>query len=372
MAKWLTLLLGVVLLIGCASNQEDPGQRALNDEEFLSLSANNTRLIDLYKGRLKEEEDSLTRMKLAKVYLDVGDNESALFTLSSLINSKQATSETFYLQGLGQYNLGQLRQSDQSLQIAINKDGKSAKAINMLGVVKAELGDLTEARKLFDQARVMMYDDLVIKNNLALLDMLEGKYQDAAVKLMPIYLSNPDRADPKLKANLAIILAKMGSFETLRRIYGAKYSDAQLFDIYNDLKASEPASSVYGAPAVKSTMQAPVNLPTKSSSNASSSTLESTTTSITDSQKVLAEYDKALEAKAKADAIPKRSWFSRLFAQDEPVKAASKAKKTHNFVPLMPYSIAPNSGFNIPIAQLAPISVTPKSTVKTANATVSK
>lgn len=365
MLKLITILLGVVLLAGCASNGSKDSM-ALSEEEFLELSANNARLVELYKERLREQDSPSTRLKLAKVYLDTGDNESCLFTLSSLIKSDAANSEAFYLQGVAQYNLGQLRQAENSLNVAINKDDDSAKAINMLGVVKAELGNLSQARQRFNQAREMMYDDLVIKNNLALLDMLEGKYQDAAVRLMPIYLNNPDHADSKLKANLAIILSKMGSFETLRRVYGDKYTDTQLFDIFNDLKASLPVSRVYGPTAINPTLEAPINLPNKKEASQRQPKLHDNEAQARPDKQVAIIDTVPLAPlptlKSKVVKAPKKekesggffSWFS----------SKKKAKKEHNFVPLSPYSLRPNEGFNIPIAQLRSMSIATTSVVQ--------
>lgn len=243
--KLLTLFIATTLLGGCASSGSNYSTSSDNNERFLELSSNSSRLIELYKERLRNNDNVATRLKLAKAYLEAGDNESCLFTLAPLIRNGAEGGEAFYLQGVAQYNIGRLRQAETSLQIAINQDRNSAKTINMLGVVYAELGNLVGARQQFNQAREMMYDDLVIKNNLALVDMLEGKYQDAVVLLMPIYLNNPDQADPQLKANLAILLSKLGSFDTLRRVYGERYSDAELLNIFNDLKSSEPVSRDY-------------------------------------------------------------------------------------------------------------------------------
>ena len=359
MARLLVLLFAVTVLAGCASGGGN--KTALSEEQFLELSANNARLIELYKDRLREQESVSTRLKLAKAYLDSGDNESTLFTLSPLITSDSGGSEAFYLQGVAQYNTGLLRQAENSLKIAMNKEADSAKAVNMLGVVYAELGNLSGARAQFNQAREMMYDDLVIKNNLALLDMLEGKYQDAAVRLMPIYLKNPDKADAKLKANLAIILSKMGSFETLRRVYGDQYSDAQLFDIFNDLKASMPVSRVYGPQAINPVLQEPVNVSKSSvTSEPSKVTSEPLVTKTLETLKettikpdVVAassseQVQKVTKQPVKQTAQEKPNFFARIFS-------SSKEKTVHNFVKLSPYSLAAEDGFSIPIAPLRTI-----------------
>lgn len=364
MTRWLVVLLVTVTLVGCASSGRNT--TALTEEQFLELSANNARLIELYKNRLRNEENVSTRLKLAKAYLDSNDNESTLFTISPLIKKDLGGSEAFYLQGVAQYNVGRLRQAEKSLQIAINKDDDSAKAINMLGVVYAELGNLSGARTQFNQAREMMYDDLAIKNNLALLDMLEGKYQDAAVRLMPIYLKNPKKADPQLKANLAIILSKMGSFETLRRVYGEQYSDAQLFDIFNDLKASMPVSRVYGPKAINPLMQEPVNIEegAKQSSAKDPASSKSSTEKVSRNTKTssVARVDTSPSAPipslskqtvAQTEQEEEGGFFSWLFSKKKP-------KKIHNFVKLNPYSLTLEGGYNIPIAPLRTLPVTEK------------
>ena len=351
MARLLTLLFATMILAGCASGGGNT--TALSEEQFLELSANNTRLIELYKKRLKEEEDVGTRLKLAKAYLDTGDNESTLFTLSPLIQNDSGGSEAFYLQGVAQYNTGLLRQAENSLQIAISKDDDSSKAINMLGVVLAELGNLSGARSQFNKAREMMYDDLVIKNNLALLDMLEGKYQDAAVRLMPIYLKNPDKADAKLKANLAIILSKMGSFETLRRVYGDQYSDAQLFDIFNDLKASMPVTRVYGPKAINPRLQEPVNLPEQKQDNSTKAANEVSVKAdnVVNNLPVSTNVPSIeVASKQKAQSKEKGGFFDWIFSKKE-------EKKEHDFVKLTPYSLANEGGYNIPIAPLRTLSL---------------
>ncbi len=250
MARY-ALLLTVLIVTGCTTVSNQPqapnaagAERALVDENFLVISGNYQRLIALYKEQLKQNDQSETRIKLAKAYLDTGDNESALFTLVPVITMPNASAEAFYLQGLAQFNLGQAEHAERSLAIAANKEPNNAKVINLLGAAQAELGQLVEARAAFDQARTLLYDDVVIKNNLALVDMMEGKYQDAAARLMPLYRADPKGADAQLKANLAIVAAKLGSFETLRALYGSEYSESELFGIFQGLRSSAYVPSI--------------------------------------------------------------------------------------------------------------------------------
>jgi tight adherence protein D len=208
-------------------------------EQLLVKSSNYPRLIELYKDKLKKYENAETRQKLAQAYIDNNDNDSALFTLAPLVSRKKIDSEVFYLQGLAQYNLGKTNLAQDSLDIALARAPNNAKLLNMIGIVYANKGDLEQARLSFNKARELMYDDVTIKNNLALLDLIEGKYQDAASKLLPVYINNRGKIDENVKANLAIIMAKLGSFDYIRTLYSDKYNTEQLLEIYNDLKASE-------------------------------------------------------------------------------------------------------------------------------------
>lgn len=244
MAKLWLLAVSVLWLTGCAvgPSSTDLSVDSPASETFLVQSKNYPRLTEYYKNQLKKRDTISTRLKLAQAYIDSNDNESALFTLASVITNSKADGTAFYLQGVAQYKLGKLEQSLRSLEVAVQKSPNDARSINMLGVAQAELGRLKQARESFNHARELMYDDLAVKNNLALLDMLEGDFKQAAARLMPIYINTPSKADPKLRANLAIIVAKLGSFETLKSLYADKYSDAELFDIFQNLRASEPAT----------------------------------------------------------------------------------------------------------------------------------
>ncbi|WP_417504190.1 tetratricopeptide repeat protein [Marinomonas gallaica] len=244
MAKLWLLAVSVLWLTGCAvgPSSTDLSVDSPASETFLVQSKNYPRLTEYYKNQLKKRDTISTRLKLAQAYIDSNDNESALFTLASVITNSKADGTAFYLQGVAQYKLGKLEQSLRSLEVAVQKSPNDARSINMLGVAQAELGMLKQARESFNHARELMYDDLAVKNNLALLDMLEGDFKQAAARLMPIYINTPSKADPKLRANLAIIVAKLGSFETLKSLYADKYSDAELFDIFQNLRASEPAT----------------------------------------------------------------------------------------------------------------------------------
>ncbi|MFT2099115.1 tetratricopeptide repeat protein [Marinomonas sp. 2405UD66-6] len=245
MSKLVALLFLILTITGCTTHYSAPtvssgkADEKVMSEKILIKSLNYARLIELYKEQLKEKENSETRLKLANVYIDSYDNESALFTLAPLINQKKINPEVFYAQAVAQYNMGDIVSAHDSLLIVLEREPDNAKALNMLGIIYAYQGELENARKTFNKARELMYSDATIKNNLALLDLIEGEYQSAAATLLPVYLNNRGKVDESVRANLAIIMAKLGSFDYINTLYADKYSSEELLAIYNDLKASE-------------------------------------------------------------------------------------------------------------------------------------
>ncbi|WP_417551949.1 tetratricopeptide repeat protein [Marinomonas fungiae] len=237
-------LAGCAVSSGSGVGSPEASKRALENEDFLEISGNYPRLIELYKKKLKEKDDPEVRLKLSRVYVEKGDNESALFTLSQLVTSPNANAESFYLQGAAQLNLGQVESALRSLSVANSKDSNNAKILNLLGVSQARSGLFNEARESLNKARSLLYDDATIKNNLAMIDMLEGDFETAVSRLMPIYQSNPNNVDKRVKANLAISFSKIGSFENLKRLYGQNYNETELFDIFQYLRASNSIVSL--------------------------------------------------------------------------------------------------------------------------------
>ncbi|ENM3882985.1 MULTISPECIES: tetratricopeptide repeat protein [Vibrio] len=237
----------VLLLSGCSSfyqafNSEGSQTQNLEkpldfDQESLLIKTNNQAgLIELYKTQLQQQENPQIRFKLANAYFNGKDPESSLFTLAPLMTAKSsvARDELFFLQGRAQYQLGRIEQAQRSLLAALQVNPNSAKALNSISIIYAQQGEWRKAREGFNRARELMFDDVTVKNNLALIDILEQDYQSAAARLLPIYLNG--QADDMVTANLALIMAKIGSFEHLRSFYGQQYSDEELYLAYLNLR----------------------------------------------------------------------------------------------------------------------------------------
>ncbi|MGL5653930.1 MAG: tetratricopeptide repeat protein [Vibrio sp.] len=241
------LLLSLMLLTGCSSllpldsaskpATQNYGQPLEFDEEQLLIKTNNQAgLIALYKRQLQQQQNPTTRFKLAQAYFDSGDPESTLFTLAPLTSGSTALprDELFFLQGRAQYQLNLAEPAHESLLAALQANPDSGKTLNLIGILYAQQGERVKARASFNRARELMFDDVTIKNNLALLDIFEQDYQSAAARLLPIYLNG--QADQTVTANLALAMAQIGSYEHLRSFYGQQYGDQELYQLYLNLR----------------------------------------------------------------------------------------------------------------------------------------
>lgn len=204
---------------------------------MLIKTHNYDQLILLYKEQLKVKENKATRVKLADAYLNSGDAESALFIISPIALSIDADVDVLLIQAHSEYELGSFDSALATAERANTISKNNADIENLLGVIYAEREEYFKARKYFNLARTHLYDDLKIKNNLAVLDIIEGQYKQAVQKLLPIHLNK--NADNQLKANLTLAMAKLGNFEYVKSILGSKYDDIEVFEHLSELKSIE-------------------------------------------------------------------------------------------------------------------------------------
>ncbi|CED57496.1 putative secretion system protein [Aliivibrio wodanis] len=232
MYKRIIYLLSLSLLIGCSSKE---GLQEFHNKETMLMKANNyQQLIPLYKNKLIEKEDDEIRLKLAKAYLKSGDPESSLFTVVPLVTKKNAKVDAFIIQANSEYELGELDQAMRTAKIAENMNLNNPDIENLLGVIYSAQHDYIKAREYFTLARTHLYDDIKIKNNLAVLDIIDGDYKKAVQRLLPIYLNN--QSDDQVEANLLLAMAKLGNYNYVQSLLADKYSEREIIEKYIALK----------------------------------------------------------------------------------------------------------------------------------------
>ncbi|MFA0412212.1 tetratricopeptide repeat protein [Vibrio renipiscarius] len=239
--KYLSYFILLALMQGCVPSQSMPKTtitelNAETQEKVLQAANNPTGLIEFYKDQLKVNESTVFRQKLALTYLANFDPESALFTIQPLLNKHDTTVESDIVASKAHMDMGSYPQAEALLLETFKKEQKSGEVANLLGIIYAEQGQLDKARAMFESARRQFYDDVKVKNNLALLDMLEGDHRSALQRLAVILPE--EQVDAQLRANLMLIMAKNGQREFVFDQLEPSLTEAQSEQIYQALRES--------------------------------------------------------------------------------------------------------------------------------------
>jgi tight adherence protein D len=200
----------LIFLFGCTSSHKF-SQDWLVKEKLLIESDNNQALVILYKEQLKNRNDVEVMIKLSQAYLKLNDTKSALFFIEKVNLENEPTELSLFIEASALNRQGNNEKSRTVALSVLDINKKNTDAINLLGVISSELGAYEAASEYFKKAKSLYHDDDVVSNNLAILHILKGEYQDAVDLLMPIF--NKDSGNRKVKSNLLFALAKSKQIE---------------------------------------------------------------------------------------------------------------------------------------------------------------
>lgn len=239
--KMILLLIYIIFLSACASPSVSQKEQLSNEasyetkEKVLIQSGNNESLIELYKTELVKKQDEEILLKLVEVYIAVGDIESASFYLDEVEVSDENVSTVTLMKGKVHLAQGEIDSAYRKIQTAMSTKDFFPEAENLMGLILAEKGDYDGARQYFLLAKKHYYSDLITKNNLAVLDLIEGNYQKVIEELSPIYLKS--EADTKIMSNLVLAFAKLGKFKEVESILKEQgYKQDQIESIFLALR----------------------------------------------------------------------------------------------------------------------------------------
>ncbi len=237
----IAILIFAVALIGCQSTSQTATRVSAEQNEAILKNTNDSQgLIDFYKSQILEDDTPEQRYKLADAYLEINDAESALFYLNPLIEESRLSSEGYYLHGRALALQGDYLEARYAVTEAIVRDSNFASAYNFLGVIDAEHGRFDDARESFNQARALLFSDVVIKNNLAVLDIYQQNYESALHRLLPLWSNG--HGDEQIRANLLLTMAKLGYYEDFRALASYETEEFAVIDLYQALADSAPRS----------------------------------------------------------------------------------------------------------------------------------
>lgn len=172
------------------------------------------KLVSLYRKVLKvlPHDDVATRnlylYKLSQAYFDKGDNKSAILYSQPLLLVPNYKQKAMSLKLKALIQAGNYRAGLDVANDLIRLNPNIADTYNSQGIAYAELGQFTKAEKSFNKARSYFLDDQIAINNLAMLDIVRGRYKNAVRLLLPLYLNN--NKDQRVVYNLVFALIKSG------------------------------------------------------------------------------------------------------------------------------------------------------------------
>ncbi|MDH5894533.1 tetratricopeptide repeat protein [Vibrio splendidus] len=239
MYKIVIVIILSYFVFGCANSSLD--SKLSESKESILIETNNyPKLIAYYKGQLKIKESDSTRIKLAEAYANNGDYESSLFVITR-VREKESNVKAIVVECNALFEIGNIRKAELCLLMANELDKNNPEIENQLGITYAYLGYIKKSKYYFERSREHFVDDVKIKNNLAMVSMLEGDFEHAASLLLPIYIKGA--SNEKIETNLVFSLVKINQIDSAKKILASRYSEKESFQIINDIKSSQSVNS---------------------------------------------------------------------------------------------------------------------------------
>lgn len=218
------IIICAVLLTGCsggthrynfAGNSDYQARDSAEKEYVLQKAKNYGGLIELYKKRLQDKENSDTRFKLAEYYYQVHDYKSSQHYLAPLLTDKP-NEQVYLLQAKNLSATRQYRSAINYINMAINRNPKSGEVYNIKGIIMAENGQFAQATSAFETARNLFVSDEIINNNLAMVEIYSQHYDAAVRYLLPLYLRG--YKETGVTHNLVFALLKSGDYRFAKEL----------------------------------------------------------------------------------------------------------------------------------------------------------
>ncbi|WP_146491469.1 tetratricopeptide repeat protein [Vibrio sp. T20] len=227
------ILLTLSVLAGCQS-APSPQDQQLGDVTSMEKVNNYDGLISYYKAELEQgSEDPDVKEKLAWAYFRKGDIESADFYVQHLQKQGFENPNLYQLEGQVFDAKNDIGSAISAYLASIEAGNRTGQIHVLLGVSYTKVGKYDEAQQELNQARLRGYDDVVVKNNIAMIQMANGEYQQAIQTLAPVLKADP--VNKTVKANLAIALMKNQQIDSAKKLLKGDFSAEEIQSIAAEL-----------------------------------------------------------------------------------------------------------------------------------------
>ena len=216
------------MLVGCETTSQLPSEQTII--AGMEKVKNYDGLIALYKSKLVGGADDDNAMEqLAYLYFEKGDVESSRFYTQYLVGKGVMNKELLQLKGQIEAESNRFDPAIAAYKESISNGNTSGKVRVLLGVAYSKSDQFTKAKEQFNLARLRGYDDIVIKNNLAVVYLAQQRFDLVIEMLVPVLKAHP--TNQTVKANLAIALLKSGQSEQAKALLRDQYNASELLSI---------------------------------------------------------------------------------------------------------------------------------------------
>ena len=218
MFKQICIISLLVFLVSCSSTTSEMDVLKTT-EEIIMTSHDDAKLIAFYKQNLKRQPEYM--LKLINIYLNQEDTASAKIYIEMLGNDEKDTPAVLFAIARMYYYDGELNAALDKVEILQSISNEDPEVKLLAGKIYAGLREFALAKQRFQDALRLGYADKVIKNNLALLHMMQGQYEAAIKILQPLYKADPE--DQTVESNLLVAVINNGNIDIARNILTSRY-----------------------------------------------------------------------------------------------------------------------------------------------------
>lgn len=224
----------LVSLVGC---QSAPDEQDISLHNMLSIG-NYQGAIAHYRKRLDTDPDDYQAIDgIAHAYYQIGDVESASFYTQYLSEHGYSNEKVALLMGQVAADMGNDEEALSHYFESLKLGNRGAQVHNLIGISHSRLEHFEPATKAFNRARLQGYDEVTIKNNLAVVYLAKSDYRSVVTILAPLSELQPH--NKTVNANLALALARLGRYEDARTLLKADYSEEDIHQILYQVRGKE-------------------------------------------------------------------------------------------------------------------------------------
>ncbi|MBC1188378.1 hypothetical protein HII27_22030 [Kluyvera sp. SCKS090646] len=241
MVKKLLPILMLAVLSGCSGGLSNASED--DQKEYILTQLNDYQgLIEIYRKKLSLKDNAEDRYHLSLLYNKIGDYNSSNIYLKPLADGN-GDSKYFLLQAKNLIELGQENDARVIIDKLILKEGANGELWNLRGIMLAQQGYYTDALHSFEKARGLFYNEEIVINNIAMMEILQQDYVKARDHLLSLYVRKKYRSQTVY--NLVYSLIKIGDYNSARKIIASeKMITTDSEELINSLAKLSPREQV--------------------------------------------------------------------------------------------------------------------------------